>query len=921
MFCYEINKFSFQYPMREQKALEGIHLQIAKGEFVVLFGLSGCGKSTLLRQLKTILTPHGEQSGEILFEGRALSDIDFREQSQRIGYVTQNPDNQIVTDKVWHELAFGLESLGLKTEEIRLRVAEMASFFGIQSWFHKKVEELSGGQKQILNLASILVMQPSVLILDEPTAQLDPIASAEFFETLKKINDELGVTVILSEQRLEEVLPLADRVILLQDGKVILNECDIYKVAPKLKKSKHPMFYALPTPARVYTQVESGEKSPMTVKEGKMWLEDFAHQNGLKKVPKPSFHHIEKEVILELDEIFYKYEKDLPDVAKGVTTKIYRGEFYAIVGGNGTGKTTTLSLMSGLRTPYRGKIFLQGKELRNIPLKERFDHLIGILPQNPQTLFVKKTVAEDLEEVLSNLSTVEKDCRIAEVATLCDLTSLLRYHPYDLSGGEQQRVALAKVLLLQPSILFLDEPTKGLDGYFKRKLAMLLKKLQSEGVTIVMVSHDVEFCAMYVDRCAMFFDGNIVSENEPRKFFAGNTYYTTASNRMARDILPEAVLEEDIIRACGGENIAHFEQFSDGNSNKSDDDPFSKNNEEMTVNRNDPSNKESDPVFNLDLNEKKTQKIVSDRQIARQKWNRKRLVKSLIGLTALVLTIIFFLNRFKDFRQYLIESLIALEFFVFLSGVFPGGEVDLEEHLVQESVETRHLTQRTLAATAIILILIPLTIYIGIYYLEDRKYYFISMLIILETFIPFMMIFEKRKPQAKELVIISVLCAIAVAGRSAFFMIPQFKPVAAITIITGACLGAEAGFLTGAVSMFVSNMFAGQGPWTPWQMFAMGIIGFLAGILYKKGWLRKMRGSLCVFGGIVVFFVYGGLMNPASVLMFQPQPTKEMFFLAYIQGIPFDLIHAFATAFFLWFFSKPMIEKLERVKIKYGILK
>lgn len=917
-YCYEIKNFSFQYPLRDQKALERIDLQIAQGEFVVLFGLSGCGKSTLLKHLKTILAPYGERCGEIFFEGRLLSDIELNEQARKIGYVTQNPDNQVVTDKVWHELAFGLESLGLKAEEIRLRVAEMASFFGIQTWFHKKVSELSGGQKQILNLASILVMQPSVLILDEPTAQLDPIASAEFLETLKKINDELGVTIILSEHRLQEALPIADRAILLQNGQILLNECDMHRVARKLKQSEHPMFYALPTPARIHTQVESGDSSPMTVKEGKRWLSDFSKDHGLNEIPEHPNMDPSSPIVLKMEEVFFRYEKDLPDVVKGVSVQVHEGELYAIVGGNGTGKTTTLSLMSGLLTPYRGTVFLYGRELHTMTLRERFDHLIGILPQNPQTLFVKKTVEEDLEDVLLHLSAHRKDDLIAGVVDLCELADLLKYHPYDLSGGEQQRLALAKVLLLEPRILFLDEPTKGLDGYFKRKLATMLKKLRANGMTILMVSHDIEFCALYADRCAMFFDGNIVSENESRRFFVGNNYYTTASNRMAREILPTAVLENDIIQACGGERLENFDNPSENDPKQSDN---ATEEGESGKNTDEKSDRGESLSPKTDLPKERAETILLDRQNARRKRNRQRISQCLLSAAALVLTMVFLYDRFEDFRKYLVEGLVTVEFFALLSGIFPSAEPELADHLIQESASTRRLTKRTLIATAIILIFIPLTIYVGIYYLNDRKYYFISMLIILETLLPFALIFEKRKPQAKELVIIAVLCAISVAGRSAFFMIPQFKPVAAITIIAGACLGAEAGFLVGAMSMLVSNMLVGQGPWTPWQMFAMGIIGFLAGILYKKGLLRKKRISLCLFGGFAVFLVYGGLMNPASVLMFQPRPTKEMFLLAYIQGIPFDLIHAFSTIFFLWFLSKPMVEKLERVKIKYGILK
>jgi len=219
-----------------------------------------------------------------------------------------------------------------------------------------------------------------------------------------------------------------------------------------------------------------------------------------------------------------------------------------------------------------------------------------------------------------------------------------------------------------------------------------------------------------------------------------------------------------------------------------------------------------------------------------------------------------------------------------------------------------------------ILVLIPLTIFIGVYYLEDRKYYFISILIILEVMLPFIMIFENRQPKARELVVIAVLCSLGIGGRAAFFMIPQFKPIAAITIITGVALGAESGFLVGAMTMFLSNFMYGQGPLTPWQMFAMGIIGFLAGIFFRKGFLRRDRVSLSVFGGLVVFFVYGGIMNPASVISFQGRLNYKMILTAYGTGIPFDLIHGGGTVFFIMLAGEPMLEKLDRIKVKYNLV-
>jgi energy-coupling factor transport system ATP-binding protein len=260
-------------------------------------------------------------------------------------------------------------------------------------------------------------------------------------------------------------------------------------------------------------------------------------------------------------------------------------------------------------------------------------------------------------------------------------------------------------------------------------------------------------------------------------------------------------------------------------------------------------------------------------------------------------------------------------------GIFAAGLVlsltykrDSAPVHLQMPTEKRKLSKRTLVAAAMILLAIPLTIYIGVFFLGDRKYYFISLLIIIETMLPFALVFESRKPQARELVTIATLCAIAVAGRAAFFMLPQFKPVVALVIIAGVAFGGESGFLVGAMTGFVSNMFFGQGPWTPWQMFAFGIIGFLAGVLFRKGLLRRSRAALCVFGALATFVIYGGIMNPAMLLMNQPVLTRELLFAAYLQGLPFDLVHTVATIVFILIAANPMLEKLVRIKTKYGLV-
>lgn len=539
MEAFKIENLNFSYPESENKALSNINITIDNGEFLTICGKSGSGKSTLLRQLKTVLTPHGETNGEIYFLGQLLDDVSDRRQTSEIGYVLQSPENQIVTDKVWHELAFGLESLGYDSETIRLRVAEMASFFGIHTWFHKKVTELSGGQKQILNLASIMTMQPKVLILDEPTSQLDPIAASDFMQTVKKINTDLGTTIIMTEHRLEEIIPISDRLVVMDKGEIISDDIPEI-VGDKLYNIDHPMFRSMTSAMQIYKGVENDLACPITVNEGRNWIDKFMDGKDINTdFINTDIKERPEKIAIKVKDLWFKYEKDLPDTIKDLSLEVREGEFYSIVGGNGTGKTTALSLINGINKAYRGKVKIESKNIVQ-------------LPQNPQNLFVKKTVELDLYEMLSNkkLTNEEKSKKVEEIVKLTELEHLLDMHPYDLSGGEQQRAALAKVLLLNPEILLLDEPTKGLDNFFKEKLAEILRSLTEDGVTIVMVSHDIEFCSKYADICSMFFDGSAITTNDTKKFFAGNSFYTTSSNRIARHICKELVTVEDVIQVC-----------------------------------------------------------------------------------------------------------------------------------------------------------------------------------------------------------------------------------------------------------------------------------------------------------------------------------------------------------------------------------
>lgn len=560
MEILRVDGLKFSYPNQLKKALNNINFSIDEGDFVLICGESGCGKSTLLRHLKPELSPHGQVSGDIYYYSQKINDYSSKQLASEIGYVLQNPDSQIVTDKVWHELAFGLENMGLDTQTIRLRVAEMASFFGIQGWFRKNVNDLSGGQKQLLNLASIMAMQPKILILDEPTSQLDPIAAKDFIDTLVRINKELSTTIIMTEHNLEDIYSVCDKVIVMEDGNVICNDTN-YKVVDILSRDKnHKMVKSLPTPSKIYNQLngylEGASKSPLTVKDCRQWLNDSMDEVTIKKLDDSeteiNISKKDREIAIELKDVYFQYNKISEPTIRDLSFKVYKGEIYSILGGNGTGKSTTLSLVARQRKPQRGKIFINNIEIKKYNNKSLYENNLALLPQNPQSLFVFETVKEDLEEVLilQNKDREYIDKEVKRVSKLLDIEHLLEHHPYDLSGGELQRAGMAKVMLLNPKIILLDEPTKGLDAYCKEEIGKMLMKLRDMGVTIVVVSHDIEFSARYSDRCAMFFDGSIVSEGTPKEFFLGNNFYTTVSNRIARNIFEDTLIYEDVVSLC-----------------------------------------------------------------------------------------------------------------------------------------------------------------------------------------------------------------------------------------------------------------------------------------------------------------------------------------------------------------------------------
>ncbi len=548
MVNFKINNLTFFYPYEKSPALKDISLEIEQGEFVVICGESGSGKSTLLRMLKPELTPKGKKEGQLCLFGKDA--LTQRESAEKIGFLLQNTEYQTVTHTVRSELAFGLENLGLDSKIIRLRIAELCAYFSLETIIDKKISELSGGQKQLLCLASIVAMHPKVIILDEPTSQLDPMTAQTFLDSAQRLCRENGITIIITEHRLESVIPAADRVIVMEKGTVIA-DCKVREIPKELFSNNDFVKKSMPVPMRICSALDLDTKMSLSVAEGHRMLEKVLENKLMHTVPEREEKTVSDEIALEMKDVWYAYDTS-GYVLKNLSLKVRKGSFFAIMGANAVGKTTALSLMSGILECKSGKISLFGKNIKKYKNKELYNGLLAVLPQKCESLFAGNIVKEDLESVLKGetLSREEKAQKIETAAEFTEIRHLLQRHPYDISGGEMQRAALAMVLLKEPKIIFLDEPTKGMDNLFKHRFAHKIKELCEKGITVVMVSHDTEFCAEYCDECAMIFDGMCAVKQNRYDFFANNYFYTTAANKMARDIFPLAVTERQVLDLC-----------------------------------------------------------------------------------------------------------------------------------------------------------------------------------------------------------------------------------------------------------------------------------------------------------------------------------------------------------------------------------
>ncbi|MBR6101526.1 MAG: ATP-binding cassette domain-containing protein [Ruminococcus sp.] len=851
MEIVRLEKLSFTYPGSDAPALDGIDLSVSRGELVLICGASGSGKSTLLRQLKPTLAPKGISKGNVLLFSKSSSELTEREAAELIGFVGQDPESMIVTDKVWHELAFSLESLSADNGTIRRRTAEMSEFFGMTDSLEKPTAELSGGQKQLLSLASAMTTRPELMLLDEPSARLDPIAAKEFFDAVKRINRELGTTVIVTEHRLEEVLPKADRLICLDKGRIVLD------TTPSELRSElltGELYHMLPVPVRVWLACKGEGSCPVSVSEGREWLSHRAEESTLSRIEhKPSPLSGEKAV--KLKNITFRYSKNAKNVLDGLSFEVNKGSSLCILGGNGSGKSTLLSVICGLKMPLSGSVELFWKKS-------------VMMPQEPASLFVCDRLYDDMLDI------IEDEDRIAEVLNLCELNDLTEKHPYDLSGGELQRAAFAKLLLTEPDILLLDEPTKGIDAVFKYRLGCLIRELCSRGVTVITVTHDVEFAAEFADRCAMLFGGSLIGFDDSYRFFTENMFYTTAAARMSKGIADGAVTADDLIKALGSKPVK----------------PEIRHNDDQRPAL--PPKKENDA-----------------------KHSRLRIGVKLLSVLMLLLSaagcmeiIPKMFDKNKMIPYYLLAASAVMIAFSFSDGRTVDGKPR----------KRSKPTVFSAAASAVMLLLIPFTVWFGATCMNTGKYLFVSLVVMLEASLPFYLMFEGRKPKARELTAIAVMIAAAVAGRAAFYMLPQFKPVLAVVVIAGASFGGEAGFIVGSFSMLISNFMFGQGPWTPWQMFSMGLVGLISGVIFGRGILPRRREIIALFGFFAAVVIYGGIVNPSTLFIMHNEINRESLTAAYAAGLPLDLIHGAASLGFLFMLAPAVLKKMERLRVKYG---
>lgn len=542
MDLYKLQNVNFKYVHSQELALEKINFSFNRGEFILFIGPSGSGKSTLLNLINGMVPffYNGELSGQVLYQGQVLNRM-----PSNVGTVFQNSEQQLLHGKVLDELVFGLENSGLTSWEMKKRIGELISFLGIEDLLGKETEQLSGGEKQLICIASVLAMRPEVLILDEPTSQLDPAAADSILGLIKKINLDLGTAVLISEQRIDKCYNYADQIVYLEKGRILYTASPQDMVVWQINNRKQ----YLPVISKFFNLHSLG--TPVTVKEAKAIVEkmDFnlSESDHLIRIKKNL-----NDVLLSLKKVSYFYHKN-NQALKNIDLQIEKGEFIVLSGANGAGKTTLLKVLGGIYLPSKGKIEFKGKKIKKNTSFESGN--IGYLPQNLGHYLFNRTVQEELYFNANNLGEQsDLETKVEQIIKWLGLQGILNSNPRELSIGQQQKVAIASLLVCEPELLLLDEPTKGLDLETKKELGRILNFLISKGTTVIIVTHDLEFIANYGQRMLIMFQGEIVADGLIKEILQDNWFYTTQMNLVFRDKIKGIINYSDACRVLEDKN-------------------------------------------------------------------------------------------------------------------------------------------------------------------------------------------------------------------------------------------------------------------------------------------------------------------------------------------------------------------------------
>lgn len=555
MKSVEIESLTYTYPQAEKPALSQVSLEIEEGEFVLLIGGSGSGKSTLLRVLKGLIPNFhgGKLSGNVRIEGLMASQLSAKDWASKIGLVFQNPEDQVVMSRVEDELAFGLENIGMDQLTMQRRLLEVSDALGLNELLEASTATLSGGQLQKTAMASILVMQPHILLMDEPTSQLDPFAGEDILSLAKRLNEDNGMTIILAEQRLERCIHLADRVIYMENGKIVLNTVNIQEALNYLAQHDCPAIHPL---GKVFSNTKTPcAEIPLTVKSGRRLLRTLGIKNQENKEQVPSGQkqgffkkktptNEETPSVLSVDNIHFAYPEG-PKRLNGVSFQLKPASFTVLMGENGAGKSTLFKLIVGLLKPTSGKVSWDSS-LNNGVLKTTETGRIGYLSQCPNDYLFSETVAAEIQFTLTQKGLV-MDEHVKALLSHLGLEPFLQRHPRDLSAGERQKVALASVMASSPDLLLLDEPTRGLDYHAKESLGKYLLKLTEEGLTVLMITHDVEFAAEYAQDVLLMTKGRIIAQGKKSALLTDSIFYASQVSKLFAVFEHSAVTVEEAV--------------------------------------------------------------------------------------------------------------------------------------------------------------------------------------------------------------------------------------------------------------------------------------------------------------------------------------------------------------------------------------